>query len=410
MPAAPPATTCAAAKHTQSDGRLWCVALVLGYASLLAFASLGLGKTKVLSAAGAIQMSEHFADLSLFAAASHELAMGGDPYLKTPDAWGRAFNYPRLWLVFMCFPMSWVPVVGIGLILTFLGCTLWWLGPLTRSQGILAAAALCSPPLVLAMERGNCDLIIFLLLLLALAALHRGWRAGALLTVFLAFALKLYPAAGYVVFLREGWRRGWMWLAGGIIATTGYAAVRLHEIQLVLKNTPGDLLMSYGSVHWTKVATHWNETGGGRRYAFQHLETLSVLCAGLLFLGALRAGWSKRQHREPCAPDRHLDAFRMGSCLYAITFIAGSSYAYRLVFLLLCMPWLWSNQTINRGTKRVRVVALALIFGIFWINPYWWFPLSLFAEFCGWALLIATGWLLGATLPQWTSREGVLSR
>lgn len=388
-----------------ADGRRWCVAVLLGYLLILLVAALWLGKPRVLTAAGAPQMSEHFADLSLFAAASQALEQGGDPYLHNAyDPWGRPFNYPRIWLTFMRFPMSWVPVVGAGLIVALLGCTLWWLGRLSPSQGLLAGAALCSPPLVLAMERGNCDLIIFLLALLALAALQRDWRAGAWLAVFFAFTLKLYPAAGLVVFLREGWRRGWPWIAAGVAATAVYAVLQQHEIRTVLHHTPVDLMMSYGSTHWTKVAEHWAATSIGKRYAFHHLEAHSMIWAALLFLGALRAGWTKRASGSAAAADRHLDAFRLGACLYALTFIAGSSYAYRLVFLLLCLPWLWQKAAAQNSLARMRLAALALLFGVLWINSYWWFPLSVASELCSWALLGALGWLLGATTPAW-SRE-----
>jgi hypothetical protein len=391
----------------RADGRRWCVAILLGYVLILSAACFWFGKSRVLTAAGAPQMSEHFADLSLFAAARHALEQGGDPYLKnTYDPWGRPFNYPRIWLTFMRFPMSWVPAVGAVLILALLGGTVWWLGRLSTSQGLLAGAALCSPPLVLAMERGNCDLVIYLIALLALAALHRGWRAGAWLAVFLAFALKLFPAAGFVIFLREGWRRGWPWIVAGVAATAGYVALQQHEIRTVLHHTPVDLLMSYGSTHWTKVAEHWAATSSGKRYAFHHLEAHSMLWAALLFLGALRAGWAKRSAADTGGAVRHLDAFRLGACLYALTFIAGSSYAYRLVFLLLCLPWLWQKTGANDGFARMRLAALALLFGVLWINSYWLFPLSLGSELCSWALLGVLGWLLGASTPAWSHDAG----
>jgi hypothetical protein len=300
--------------------------------------------------------------------------------------------------------MSWVPAVGCGLIFAWLVATGWWWGSLTKAQGLLAGAAICSPPVVLAMERGNCDQIVFLLAILALTALHRGFRIAAWAMIFFAFALKLFPAAGFVVFLRLGWRKASAWLAITAVLMTGYLFYKHDEMRTVLYNTPGDFLMSYGATHWTKLADHWVPALTGERYAFHHLEGQSSLWAALLFLGALWKGHSRRDRETEAGPDRYLDGFRLGACIYALTFIAGTNYFYRLVFLLLCLPWLWKSDSAGTRIGKMRWLGLTLIFSVLWINPYWWPPLALGSEASAWGLLCVTGWLLGATLPKWERR------
>jgi hypothetical protein len=377
------------------------LAVIAGYVLLLFLAAGIAGKSKVLSAAGAVQMSEHFADLSLFAAARQELDRGGDPYLNNPDdPWGRPFNYPKLWLSFMRFPPGWVPAMGFGLIIVWLAGTAAWCGRFTTKQGLLGGALVCSPPMVLAMERGNCDLIVFLLALLALAALHRGLRLSAWATVFLAFVLKLYPVAGFVIFLRQGWRTAWAWAVLSGAAVGCYIVLQRREISTVLHHTPADALMSFGATHWTKVANQSVLELTGKHYAFHHLDLHSMLWAALIFGASLWAGYKRRDGRDDgSGSDRFLDSFRFGACTYALTFIAGTSYVYRLVFLLLCVPWLWRKESPAGHNRRMRGLALTLIFGLLWINPYWWSPLALGSELSAWALLGVSGWLLGSTLP-----------
>jgi Glycosyltransferase family 87 len=382
------------------DGRWWAAAMIAAYILMLVLASNLIGKPRALSLAGALQMSEHFADLSLFAAARQELDRGGNPYLKNPDdPWGRMFNYPKLWLEFMRFPRSCVPAVGFGLILAFLlGIGCWW-GRLSPRQGLLAGAALCSPPLVLAMERGNSDLIVLLLLIASLAAFHREARVGAWLGVFLAFVLKLYPVAMIVIFLRLGWRRAALCLAFTGVVVASYLVWRQDEIRTVLHHTPADVLMSYGSTHWPKLAEHWALAATGHHYSFRQFETHSMLWAGALFLGSVWGGWSRRKTAPHLAEGYALDGFRAGASIYALTFIAGSSYVYREVFLVLCLPWLWQSAPAVPAHETARKLTLGLLFAALWLNQYWWIPLMAASDLASWGLLAALGRLLGATLP-----------
>ncbi|MEY4489942.1 MAG: hypothetical protein RIQ79_2450 [Verrucomicrobiota bacterium] len=393
------------------DGRWFGAALIAVYVIILVIASGSLGKTRVLSAAGAIQMSEHFADLTLFSAARHELDLGGDPYLTTAyDPWGRPYNYPMLWLTFMRFPVNWIPAVGGALIIAWLTGIGWWWGRLTVKQGLLAGLAVCSPPLVLAMERGNCDLIIFLLILLALAMLQQGWSLASWLVIFFTFMLKLYPVAGFVVLLRLSWRRSGLCLAATLLTVTGYIGWKKSEILTVLHHTPTDIMMTYGATHWAKVAGRLATEFTGKRYPFQYLEAQSMLWAALVFILSMWLGWSRRKMEKRFVADRYLDGFRIGACIYALTFIVGSNYVYRQMFLLLCLPWLWRKTADSHASKLIYQITLALIFAVLWINPFWWFPLSVLSELSSWSLLGTLGWLLGAGLElQTINRDSTTS-
>jgi len=280
---------------------------------------------------------------------------------------------------------------------------------MTALQAVLAGLAVCSPPLVLGFERGNCDLIILLLIIGALLALRRGRLTGAFTGLFFAFALKLYPLAGFVCFLRLGWRRALPWLAGALVLGGVYIFWRWKEILEVTHNTPSDALMAFGSTHVLLVLKDLALTWTGKVYPFQELNRHLIAWAAVLFMGAI---WTANSKRRPELSTRdepypELDGFRVGACIYALTFIAGTSYVYRQMFLLLCLPWLWSQGNVLHASLRLRKATLVLILLVLWLNPYWWSPLTIGSELSSWALLAVLGWHLGATMPQKHQETGV---
>src|ERR1700678_571363 len=124
---------------------------------------------------------------------------GLDVYLTNPcDALGRVHVYTPLWFRFAILPIdtSWTPEIGFALALAF-AASLLLLPPGRdgRAAGLICVAAL-SPAVGFAIERGNVDLLMFILAALAAAlALRRlPTRLLAYPVVVLAAALKVYPA------------------------------------------------------------------------------------------------------------------------------------------------------------------------------------------------------------------------
>src|SRR5690606_10193032 len=126
---------------------------------------------------------------------------GGDPYEHNPlDPYNRPHVYGPWWLV----------TGELGLVRS----DAWWLGsmlvlatavvgakllaPRNWRELMGAGAVLVSPPVILAMERGNNDLVVVLLLSgAAWMVTRRSWigAVGGGALVVTAAALKLYPLA-----------------------------------------------------------------------------------------------------------------------------------------------------------------------------------------------------------------------
>ena len=176
-------------------------------------------------------------------------ARGVDPLLSKE----LPYNYPRLWRVTSGAGLHRVPVVGAGLALAaaFLALALWILRVHTRGEAAIVALLLVSPSVGLAVERGNLDLVIFLLVFGSLTYAPRpnqiAGGALAAAALLLSGMLKLFPAIallGGVAFSR-GTRRG---IFVAALAGFGlYVATHLTELGLVSQRSLRDYHASYGS-------------------------------------------------------------------------------------------------------------------------------------------------------------------
>jgi hypothetical protein len=405
------------------DGRWLAAAVVTVYALVFSLAASTWGIEPALSAAGVSSVGAPFSDLYVFSAAATEFSHGGNPYVSNPsDPWRRTYNYPRVWLLFMRFPFGAVPWLGFAIGAAWLAVLAAYWGRLTPGQGLMAGALVCSPSVLLALERCNSDLLIFILITAALGCLQRGWRGPAWLFLFVSAVLKLYPIAAFSAFFCLGGRQARAWLVGAVVAFGLWAGLHVGEFQAIAHNTPtGGPAVSYGSAVVFSIAEklHGDRTGEWGAYlgyAWLGGVAAALLTAGMFWVG-LRRHWanpdlSLRMYPEsartggPPVPtfDLALAGFHTGAFIYLATFILGSNFAYRHIFLLLCLPWLWRKEA-HFPFPRVKAAATLALVLCLWANPMWWIPLIAVREVAGWSLLAMLACLTGATWPSERSED-----
>lgn len=380
------------------DGRWIAAAVLIAYGLLFWAAERAWGVEPALRLAGVPSVGAPFSDLYIFPSAAAEFAHGGDPYLRNPtDPWARTYNYPRAWLLFMRYPFAAIPGLGLAIDAAWLlALGLWW-GRLRPREGLLAGAAACSPPALLALERCNSDLIIFLLLAAALFALSRRQPVAASLGLVAAALLKLFPAAAFAGLLQRGWRKLLAWLGASAAGLGLWMAADLPEIRAIAHNTPtGGPAISYGSAVIFSIADLLHQERTGTWAGYSERAWLGAAAAALL-AGLL--AWLGFRHRRPGPArdfDRTLAGFHAGAGIYLATFIVGSNFAYRQVFLLLCLPWLLRRDPAG-PLPRIRTAAAIALFALLWSNPQWWLPLIALREAASWTLVALLACLLGAT-------------
>jgi hypothetical protein len=270
------------------------------------------------------------------------------------------FNYPRIVLWFADWGLRLSPMTsGLALAALFLGTLALALRPRSWLAGTVFAVLLLSFPVLLMVERGNLDQIAFILVVAGLLGLARD-RSGPVAqaagagAILLAGVVKLYPLiipAVAIFYWRDSRRR---WLVATLIAAGGWVLLHLEEIALVMRKTTRGLEPAYGRLLLTgrlQAEGVWGLT---------QADAHSCGLVGLaLSLAAMLTGWwlGVRHRREisvamPGAVDRALCL--AGALIYTGTYMLGSNWSYRLVFLLICVPGLW---TIAGGAGRVRWAA-----------------------------------------------------
>ena len=338
--------------------------LLLVLAGWSAFSLLpGLGRTLGVTDGGL-----WFVDSYAVLASSDAVRAGLDPFLPNPlDVYHRPHSYSHWWFLLgdLGFTREDNFLVGGGWVLAFLATSLLLLRPAGPGQAIACAAALLSPPVLLAVNRANNDLVVFFLLAGGLWFLReaRPWRLTAFVALLLlATGLKFYPiiAAAGLLLVRPP--RFMLWasigtiLAGAVI----FAGIRTDFHRAVIL-APAELYTFGAAIIFRDLG--W--TGRGPLVAGAVLLPLAaVICVW--------RGWSVRLDDETGDwPARC--AYATGALLLTGCFLAGISYSYRLIHVIFLVPWLWRQ----RALPAARWTGLLLV-AMLWLDGLYCLATNIF--------------------------------
>lgn len=351
------------ARTKPTGRRVFALAVVLFVGVLGALWSSG--RFDQVGRLGVPTMQPTFVDAYAISSASVSLAQGADPLVHNPgDVLQRPMNYPRPWLLLAHAGLApehtgWL--VGAFLLVFVLGLSA--LVPLVTScpGGALLALSLFSPVVWLAVERGNNELFAFGLVALAAgAAGRRPLLASSWLCA--ATVAKLFP-----VFAVSGL------LLGGPRARR-IAVLSLGAIGGWLAVTFADLgRIRAGTFHWNRIGYGIDQaatTLAKNGMSLPLLLTAAIAAAGVVLLVG---GWLRTRVRLSAPGERTEPAtvgvvpFAMGAAIYVGTFCTGSSFDYRLMFLLLTVPQLvaWSGSLRGRWRFAARG-CLGLVLAMLW--------------------------------------------
>jgi hypothetical protein len=338
-----------------------------------------------------------FSDTRGFTHAIDCVRHGLDPYyVSVFDPLHRLYNYPPVWLDarYLGVTSRSSNLIGILLAVAAILAYLILFNARTAVSALIVVLALTSRCVLLAVERGNTDQAVFFLLVAGfyligrLPSELRSRPTGSL--IVLLTIVKLYPIAAITVFLdrRHSIRKA------AITASVALTALLLtagRKLPLVLANTPRDSDMSFGTFPFFYSLS---------QHAIHSLTPLILMhpaapsLAAILFGAAgLFAGLSASDSLDRFLPSLRANHARGNiaiACLsiYCLAFIAGSSYDYRLIYLLGALAYLVDD--INQRVSLRSVPPALLIVILLW-KPFW---LSITGEFFdGLVFLMACSWL-----------------
>lgn len=341
-----------------------------------------------------------FADAHIVTASAESFRLGFDPEIENPrDPFGRRFNLPAPWKLFFftSIDQSHTFLFAGFLIASFIFGTLTLIASVDPSSGWLIVLCAFSPPVMLAVERGNVDLFLFFICAVLLSLIERpAVYASALLLI--AGVLKLYPVFGMGALMKYGKSAFLKFSAALTLALFLLLSIDVQNLRNVFANTEKGYDISYGvDVLPSYLALATRSESLGQVAAF--FSMLAVFL--ILILGFVRATQSVRYLHGSNA--HALAAFRLGAGIYVGTFLLGNNWDYRLMFLLFTLPQLleWIN---------VGKVARYALFGVLISLSYFWIarllPLAYFIdEFANWLTFGGLFYLLVASAPDWLRSE-----
>jgi hypothetical protein len=291
---------------------------------------------------------------------------GIDVYLTNPcDALGRVHVYTPLWFRFGVLPIDtgWTPQVGFGLALAF-AASLLLLPPGRdkRAAGVICAAVL-SPAVGFAVERGNADLLMFILAALAAAiALRRlPTRLLAFPIVLLATGLKVYPATLLVLVLRERLALCLATATLSLAALLAYAVGNATALREMLAVLPAGkpFIYTFGA----------RNLSGGLGVLFGWPPMLLAGVQAALLIAAIIVAARRVAVLRPAAgalTPAETVGLMVGAVLILGCFVMGLSGEYRAVHLLFVLPPLLALAGLPGRAGRIARFTLWVILLQLW--------------------------------------------
>ncbi|MCI0414349.1 carbohydrate binding domain-containing protein [bacterium] len=249
---------------------------------------------------------------------------------------------------------------------------------------------------LLGVERGNADILIFVLLAWSIALMNRGAATSVASygLIFLSAILKLYPVAAFLIALRESKRKALVLILVLTASFLIYIWASFSDMVLLKNALPHDQYLSYGgSIIFHNLSNALKSIG----IVIPIKKTYFCFSAVLITLVLIYSFLNRKRLDIP--DQNHIDSFRIGALIYAATFLIANNYNYKLVFLLFTVPQILA--WIKSGTKLgfFSSYALASLILTLWFNT-WRFQF-LVREIASWFLLIYFLCLLLLTMPAW---------
>ena len=335
------------------------IGILVGYFTLL----VGLGGHDAWDALGVPPVSPGFFDLRSVTsgwecARQHVGAWPDNPC----DPWQRPENYPRIWIAASILGLGQGDTYVIGTIVAvafFIAAVLVLPRDAPIGDALVYGFALCSPAVMLGVERGNVDLWLFSMVAVAGLVLRRTPYGPPIASALILAAaiLKLFPIAALGMLTGLPRRTAAVCVSSVLAIFTLYAVATFGDIRTIDRVLPQDDEYAYG-VH---ITGDWLGHLAGSGSMWDATIVVSTIVAAL-------ASRRRLSVRLAISPSRELDFFCAGAGVYVATFALVRSADYRLVFLLLTVPRLarWAA-----ARRMLAIATLVGVLGTLWLPTEW---------------------------------------
>jgi hypothetical protein len=352
---------------------------LLGLVLLAVFAGLYVGHSgayyRALNSIGVPAFTYPFIDWEFLEASIKCWREGIDVYVADPcDLLNRPYVYSPLFLRLAFIPTdrAWTMPVGLMIILAYLISLFWIIKPVNWRELIIFGLACASPMVIYGLERGNFDVLLFIMLVFAGVLISGGLvtRICSYALMLLAGLLKFYPVIALSTALRERPRI----FAAVAVAASLICGVFLYDFR-------------------DELAAAWkNISGGGFSAAnlpfhgplrakrlFPVIEQVSwftslpyAILAFLLIVTAFQVIHLARDRNLISAfvriPERDAMFLVVGAVLITGCFFAGQSNVYRGVHLIFVIIGFVAMRRVTdaRATRALLAQVIMIIICLEW--------------------------------------------
>lgn len=320
-------------------------ALIPGAISL----SLGLGllTTGRWSTLGVPTSDRHFGDLLVILFTS-QCSVDDPSWSITSNpcnAEASIYNYPTLWAKFFALvhvgPTSASTVTALFIVIFSVALSALTYTAVMKSNRWLTLAVLSitgiSPPVLLAFERGNIDVLVFGATTASILLLIGGLSRSSAVLLALSTTVKLFPAGSVLMFLANPRRKNVTLWIYGLVTIAGLALV-LRDLQSIYARTPALDGAAFGSALLPLLALNRLGVAGPVTLA----KALGIAFFMLLLL--LESTWFRSRSRRSLAVTTLIRELRAdpaacylllgGGGSFVAAYLIGPSFDYRLITLI----------------------------------------------------------------------------
>jgi hypothetical protein len=395
---------------SDADNRVF-ILLALAFYYTIFFAGLFLFKINLMKMQGIPVSFPCFADLRCITSAQDSIRRGYDPLINNPcDPSNRILNYPRIWQLLekINVTQNHTLPIGIGLSVVFYLCVIIFLVPETNKHiTILWIFLILSPAVTLAVERGNNDLIVFILLCLSLI----GFKSRKELPNFLSYllilfaaVLKLFPVFAFCSLFKE--KKRTFLILSALLGFTFllYILYTYNDLMLIGRAIPMGVKFAYGNM---VIFDYFKQYVLGEMLNVRILSNMKICVWLFTFLFVILSFlcFSRKNNHSMYSDSRYITSFRIGASIFVGSFLLGNNWDYRLIFLLFTIPQLIRWEIENKGNLASKALWFTLIslWSISWLRiiklPH---HLGIVInEIFNWMLFAILLYLLVTSMPDW---------
>jgi hypothetical protein len=326
----------------------WIILLaVIIYAGLLGVGAMLGGRAitqHLLQVMGVPALDPAFIDIRGVAGWCEASAVGKNPSLETTyitipgekPVLDFQMNYSPLVLTlgYLGLDQQHAPAWALILALLYIS-SLWCLcGPCTARQAYLWGVLLLSPASVLVVERGNLDMLLFALIVMAL--LLRKQPFGASAVILIAGLIKFFPIGALPAIWREGGNRNRAAAFLGATLFLMFLFFLRSRLGMIGTSLTGQYQSAFGCGVIADLLRHYGILANGN-YGITR-GALDVLGVTLLSIASVLGFFSSQAITQHVVSDRKQYAFFLTAPFMLALFVLGNQMDYKWIFFLPMVP------------------------------------------------------------------------